>query len=112
MRQLISAMLVCSWVQLAAAAGPIIVDNATVTDALKRNVIVWDVRPVGDYARGHIPGAIFVNLAHDLAGERTGTNGRHPLPSPEVKAPTASPTLHRGVRGNRIGTNDMPHLLM
>ena len=40
MRQLISAMLVCSWVQLAAAAGPIIVDNATVTDALKRNAQV------------------------------------------------------------------------
>jgi len=63
MRQLISAMLVCSWVQLAAAAGPIIVDNATVTDALKRNVIVWDVRPAGDYARGHIPGAISIGDA-------------------------------------------------
>ena len=35
------------------------------------------------YVAGHIPGAIFVNVAHDLAGAPTGTNGRHPLPSPE-----------------------------
>jgi thiosulfate/3-mercaptopyruvate sulfurtransferase len=40
------------------------------------------------YVACHIPGAVFVNLAHDLAGERTGTNGRHPLPSPEVMAGT------------------------
>jgi thiosulfate/3-mercaptopyruvate sulfurtransferase len=40
------------------------------------------------YLAGHIPGAVFVNLAHDLAGERTGTNGRHPLPSPEAMAAT------------------------
>ena len=40
------------------------------------------------YVAGHIPGAVFVNLAHDLAGERTGTNGRHPLPPPEATAAT------------------------
>jgi thiosulfate/3-mercaptopyruvate sulfurtransferase len=40
------------------------------------------------YVAGHVPGAVFVNLAHDLAGPRTGTNGRHPLPSPEVMATT------------------------
>jgi thiosulfate/3-mercaptopyruvate sulfurtransferase len=40
------------------------------------------------YAASHIPGAIFVKLAHDLADERTGTNGRHPLPAPEVLAAT------------------------
>jgi thiosulfate/3-mercaptopyruvate sulfurtransferase len=38
------------------------------------------------YLSGHIPGAVFVNLAHDLAGARTGTNGRHPLPSPQTMA--------------------------
>ena len=40
------------------------------------------------YLSGHIPGAVFVDLAHDLAGARTGTNGRHPLPSPERMAAT------------------------
>jgi thiosulfate/3-mercaptopyruvate sulfurtransferase len=38
------------------------------------------------YSAAHISGAVFVNLAHDLAGPRTGTNGRHPLPSPEAMA--------------------------
>ncbi len=40
------------------------------------------------YLAGHIPGAVFVSLAHDLAGPRTGSNGRHPLPSPEAMAAT------------------------
>jgi thiosulfate/3-mercaptopyruvate sulfurtransferase len=32
------------------------------------------------YAAGHIPGAYFLHVDHDLAGPRTGSNGRHPLP--------------------------------
>jgi thiosulfate/3-mercaptopyruvate sulfurtransferase len=32
------------------------------------------------YAQGHIPGAYFVHLDEDLSGEKTGKNGRHPLP--------------------------------
>jgi len=40
------------------------------------------------YATGHIPGAVFVDVAHDLAGERSGRNGRHPLPSLEQMAHT------------------------
>ena len=32
------------------------------------------------YANSHIPGARFMHLDHDLAGPKTGTNGRHPLP--------------------------------
>ena len=32
------------------------------------------------YAQGHIPGAYFMHVDHDLAGPRNGTNGRHPLP--------------------------------
>jgi thiosulfate/3-mercaptopyruvate sulfurtransferase len=32
------------------------------------------------YAEGHIPGAYFLHTDHDLAGPKTGTNGRHPLP--------------------------------
>lgn len=34
------------------------------------------------YRAGHIPGAHFANLDSDLSGEKTGKNGRHPLPSP------------------------------
>ena len=32
------------------------------------------------YAEGHIPGAYFLHTDRDLAGPKTGTNGRHPLP--------------------------------
>jgi thiosulfate/3-mercaptopyruvate sulfurtransferase len=32
------------------------------------------------YAKGHIPGAIFMHADHDLSGPHTGKNGRHPLP--------------------------------
>lgn len=38
------------------------------------------------YAAGHIPGASYLHLDEDLAGAVTGTNGRHPLPDPEVFA--------------------------
>ena len=34
------------------------------------------------YREGHIPGAFFANLDVDLSSEKTGSNGRHPLPSP------------------------------
>lgn len=35
------------------------------------------------YLDGHIPGARYAHLDRDLSGEKTGRNGRHPLPSPE-----------------------------
>lgn len=34
------------------------------------------------YREGHIPGAHFAHLDIDLSGEKSGRNGRHPLPSP------------------------------
>ncbi len=34
------------------------------------------------YRQGHIAGAFFANLDVDLSSEKTGSNGRHPLPSP------------------------------
>jgi thiosulfate/3-mercaptopyruvate sulfurtransferase len=33
------------------------------------------------YLAGHIPGAVYASLSRDLAGPKTGANGRHPLPS-------------------------------
>src|SRR5687767_5074932 len=33
------------------------------------------------YAAGHIPGAVYASLNDDLSGPRSGTNGRHPMPS-------------------------------
>ena len=38
------------------------------------------------YREGHIPGAHFASIDTDLSGEKTGTNGRHPLPSPAAFA--------------------------
>jgi len=38
------------------------------------------------YAKGHIPGALFLHLDRDLSGAKTGRNGRHPLPDPAAFA--------------------------
>lgn len=34
------------------------------------------------YETSHIPGAVYASLSHDLAGPRSGGNGRHPIPAP------------------------------
>ncbi len=60
------------------------------------NVLICDCRfnlaRVSDgreaYAKGHIPGAIYVDLDTDLSGSKTATNGRHPLPDPDDWATT------------------------
>ncbi|HEX9301412.1 MAG TPA: sulfurtransferase, partial [Casimicrobiaceae bacterium] len=41
-----------------------------------------------EYRAGHIPGARFVHVDHDLSAPKTGTNGRHPLPPPATAAAT------------------------
>src|SRR6266481_2664739 len=37
-----------------------------------------------DYLKSHIPGACFLHLDDDLSAPKTGRNGRHPLPDPDV----------------------------
>lgn len=36
------------------------------------------------YGAAHIPGAVYASLNDDLSGPRTGTNGRHPMPSDDA----------------------------
>ncbi len=38
------------------------------------------------YQGAHIPGAFFLHLDEDLAGKKTGSNGRHPLPDTKTFA--------------------------
>lgn len=38
------------------------------------------------YRQGHVPGAHFAHIDTDLSGEKSGSNGRHPLPSPAAFA--------------------------
>jgi thiosulfate/3-mercaptopyruvate sulfurtransferase len=70
------------------------------TDELARHLddprfVIVDVRHdlaqperFGDdaYASGHIPGAAFAHVDRDLSAKQTGSNGRHPLPTPEAAA--------------------------
>ncbi len=35
------------------------------------------------YDESHLPGAFFASIEDDLAGAKTGKNGRHPLPDPQ-----------------------------
>ena len=43
-----------------------------------------------EYRKAHIPGAAYSHLGHDLAGAKTGANGRHPLPDPGALQDTFS----------------------
>jgi thiosulfate/3-mercaptopyruvate sulfurtransferase len=61
------------------------------------NVRIADVRfylagkrGVDEYARGHLPGAVFVDVDRDLASPRGSGPGRHPLPSAAAFAQTLS----------------------
>ena len=38
------------------------------------------------YEESHVPGAFFASVEEDLAGTKTGRNGRHPMPEPDAFA--------------------------
>ena len=48
-----------------------------------------------EYARGHIPGALYLDLDTDLSAPRGMGPGRHPLPSPAAFAEVALARRHR-----------------
>jgi len=58
---------------LAAGASPLIIDCS------------FDLADAGAgeraFAQAHLPGAVYAHLDRDLAGAKTGRNGRHPLPA-------------------------------
>lgn len=69
-----------------------------------RSLVIFDCRhSLADFALGrrlydeaHVPGAFFASVEDDLAGPKTGKNGRHPLPD--------SDTFARFLRG--VGADD------
>ena len=51
-----------------------------------RHDLVQPEQGRAEYFQGHIPGAHFAHLDHDLASAKNGRNGRHPLPEPAALA--------------------------
>ncbi|MDZ7643664.1 MAG: sulfurtransferase [Woeseiaceae bacterium] len=43
-----------------------------------------------EFAAGHVPGAVYAHLDHDLAGPVSAESGRHPLPDPAAFAATVA----------------------
>ncbi len=50
------------------------------------------------HAQGRLPGALYLHLDRDLSGAKTGTTGRHPLPTREAFAGTLAA---RGLRDDQ-----------
>jgi thiosulfate/3-mercaptopyruvate sulfurtransferase len=69
-----------------------VVDAASLAQVIDSpDITVVDVRhSLADFAfgkrsydEGHLPGAFFADVEYDLAGHKTGKNGRHPMPDPD-----------------------------
>lgn len=63
-----------------------IIDHCVVVDC--RHELTDPEAGQNAYHEGHIPGAFFLHLDNDLAAPLTGSNGRHPLPDPQLFAAT------------------------
>jgi len=57
-------------------------DPAFVIVDVRHNLVDPERWGQDEYAKAHIPNARFAHLDRDLSASRTGTNGRHPLPTP------------------------------
>jgi thiosulfate/3-mercaptopyruvate sulfurtransferase len=73
--------------------GPLVTVDWLAAHAADPRVVVVDVRwylsgkrGVDAYDAGHIPGAVFVDLGAELAGDPARGPGRHPLPAPSIFA--------------------------
>src|SRR5438105_3274844 len=73
-----------------------LIETSELAQILHQKIVVADCRFALDdiswgereYEKQHIAGAVFVDLDRDLAGKKTGANGRHPLPEPQALAAT------------------------
>ena len=73
-----------------------LLSTAELSEMLGRpDVVICDVRHdlahpdawgEAEYTKAHVPGARFVHVDRDLSAEKSGKNGRHPLPTPEAAA--------------------------
>jgi thiosulfate/3-mercaptopyruvate sulfurtransferase len=74
-----------TWTTLIAADElGVAIDRCVVIDC--RHDLLNPKAGIDAYAQGHIPGARFLSQDTDLAGPKTGRNGRHPLPDREALA--------------------------
>jgi len=61
-------------------------DTALVVVDVRHDLAQPDDYGDNAYAQSHIPGARFAHVDRDLSAQKTGRNGRHPLPTPEAAA--------------------------
>ncbi|HEY6126491.1 MAG TPA: sulfurtransferase, partial [Steroidobacteraceae bacterium] len=69
-----------------------LIDTNTLSEQLSReDLTLFDCRfdlgntqwGEAEFARAHLPGAIYLHLDRDLSGPVSGSSGRHPLPDPQ-----------------------------
>jgi thiosulfate/3-mercaptopyruvate sulfurtransferase len=70
--------------ELAARLG----DPALVIVDVRHDLAQPDAWGAAEYAKGHVPGAVFAHLDRDLSAPKSGRNGRHPLPDSATCAAT------------------------
>ena len=61
-------------------------DPAFVFIDVRHDLAQPDTWGEAQYRVAHLPGALFAHLDRDLSAQKTGRNGRHPLPAPDAAA--------------------------